>query len=52
MKNNDPCGVESLVIWNAGLILSFILIISLGSVGPLFNHILSSLSEVFPAKLH
>lgn len=28
------------------------LIISLGSVGPLFNPILSSLSEVFPAKLH
>lgn len=24
MKNNHPCGVESLVIWNAGLILSFI----------------------------
>ncbi len=52
MKDKDPFGIESLIIWNAALISGFILIISLASVDPLFNPILSSLSEVFPAKLN
>ncbi len=42
MKDKDPFGIESLIIWNAALISGFILIISLGSIVPLFNNVLSS----------
>lgn len=52
MKNNDASGIESIVIWNAVLILSFLLLLWLGSVAPMFMPTLSSVGETLPAKVH
>jgi hypothetical protein len=52
MKNNNSPGVESIIIWNAALILGFIAILSLGSVAPLFIPAWSGLGETSPAQLH
>lgn len=52
MKDKELFGMESLIIWNAALILTFVLIISLGSIGHLFNPAVSGLSKNIPAQLH
>lgn len=52
MKDNDSFGVESIIIWNTVLIFSFILIISLGYIAPLFNNSVSSISQTFSAKVY
>ena len=56
MKNNDPFrnepfGVESLILWNTGLFLSFLLIISLGYIVPLFSNSVGIIYQTFSTQL-